>query len=142
MTRLLSTALGLVWVTFCASGLAQVQVKADSDPFKYPVYEGRMACDDAVFVVVVEDRKIPNHFDVLIGKAHYKTKRIPTSSGAIRLEDKARSIVWLQMSNKSMLLNEKAGKRLANNCRNATQKVAEEALSAKPDTSVLGKPNQ
>jgi hypothetical protein len=142
MTKLLSAALGLFCATFCLSGFAQALTKADNDPFKYPVYEGRMTCDDAVFVVVVEDRKTPNNFDVLIGKAHYKTKRMPTSSGAIRLEDKARSIVWLQMANKSMLLNEKAGKRLANNCRNETQKAAEEALLTKPDTSVLGKPNQ
>ena len=99
-----------------------------------------MACDDKVFVAVVEDRKIPNNFDILIGKAHYKAKRIPTDSGAIRLEDKPHGIVWLQMANKSMLLNEKAGKRLANNCRNDIQQVAEKNLLAKPDTTVLGKP--
>jgi hypothetical protein len=75
-----------------------------------------------------------------MGKAHYKTKRIPTDSGAIRLEDKSHGIVWLQMANKSMLFNEKAGKRLANNCRNDVQKTAENALQIKPDTTVLGKP--
>ncbi len=99
-----------------------------------------MACDDKVFVVVVEDRKIRNNFDVLIGKAHYKAKRVPTDSGAIRLEDKSHGIVWLQMANKSMLLNEKAGKRLATNCRNDLQNAAENALQMKPDSSVLGKP--
>ena len=136
--HLLSIAFGFVVISLCFNGVAQV--KADNDPFKYPVYEGRMACDDKVFVAVVEDRKIPNNFDILIGKAHYKAKRIPTDSGAIRLEDKPHGIVWLQMANKSMLLNEKAGKRLANNCRNDIQQVAEKNLLAKPDTTVLGKP--
>jgi hypothetical protein len=141
MTRLLSIAIGLGFASFCINGMAQANapMKADNDPFKYPVYEGRMACDDNVFVVVIEDKKIRNNFDVLVGKAHYKTKRIPTDSGAIRLEAKAQSIVWLQMANKSMLLNEKAGKRLANNCRNETQKAAETALLAMPDTTTLGK---
>jgi hypothetical protein len=138
MTRLLSLACGLVFASFCFNGLAQV--KADNDPFKYPVYEGRMACDDKVFVVVIEDKKIPNNFDVLIGKAHYKTKHIPTDSGAIRLEAKAQSIVWLQMSNKSMLFNEKAGKRLANNCRNDAQVAAEHTMATSTVSSALDAP--
>ncbi len=146
MIRLLPIAFGLVFASLCVNGFAQAgaqingQIKADNDPFKYPVFEGRMNCDDKVFVAVIEDKKNRNNFDVFIGKAHYKTKRIPTDSGAIRLEDKSHGIVWLQMANKSMLFNEKAGKRLANNCRNETQQVAENALQIKPDTSVLGKP--
>ena len=138
MTRLLSIAFGLVCINLCSYGFAQV--KADNDPFKYPVYEGRMVCDDNVFVVVVEDKKTPHHFAVQIGKVHYKMKRIPTNSGAIRLEDKLHGIVWLQTSNKSMLLSEKAGKRLANNCRNGIQQETENALLLNPDTTVLGKP--
>jgi hypothetical protein len=96
-----------------------------------------MACDDKVFVTVTEMKKQPHHFDVHIGKFHYKTVRVPTNSGAIRLEDKAHGIVWLQMSNKSMLFNEKAGKRLANNCRNEEQKAVDLALSAQPDTTLI-----
>jgi hypothetical protein len=138
MTSLLPIVFGLFFASFSVSGFAQVKV--DNDPFKYPVYEGRMTCDDKVFVVVVESLKIPNNYDVLIGKAHYKTTRVPTDSGAIRLEDKAHAIVWLQMSNKSMLLDEKAGKRLANNCRNDLQAATEKALLVKPDTTILGKP--
>ena len=138
MLRFLSIALGFIVTTASFNGFAQI--KDDSDPFKYPVYEGRIACDDKVFVSIVEDRKIPNNFNVLIGKTHYKTKRVPTDSGAIRLEDKIHGIVWLQMANKSMLFNEKAGKRLATNCRNDLQNAAENALQMKPDSSVLGKP--
>jgi hypothetical protein len=38
-----------------------------------------------------------------------------------------------------MLLDEKAGKRLANNCRNDLQTATEKALLVKPDTTILGK---
>ena len=138
MTPLLVIVFGFMTSSFPTN--TKAQSKAVNDPFKYPVFEGRISCDDKVTVVVMQDKKMPNHFVLLMGKAHYKTQRVPTDSGAIRLEDKAHSIVWLQMSNKSMLLNEKAGKRLANNCRNETQKEVEIALQIQPDTSALGKP--
>jgi hypothetical protein len=116
------------------------QIKADNDPFKYAAYTGRMMCEGMVFVTIVEDKKHPNHFDVAIGKKHYKTVRVATDSGAIRLEDQAHGIVWLQMSNKSMLFNEKEGKRLANNCRNDAQTAAEKALATSTAPSVLDAP--
>jgi hypothetical protein len=128
-TPLLAITFGFMVSSLSVSALAQHKVA--NDPFKYPVFEGNMACDDKVMVTVAHDRKIPNHFVLAIGKTHYKT---------IRLEDKAHGIVWLQMSNKSMLFNEKAGKRLANNCRNDAQKEVEVALQIQPDTSALGKP--
>jgi hypothetical protein len=137
-TPLLAIAFGFMVSSFSASALAQHKVA--NDPFKYPVFEGNMACDDKVMVVVAHDKKMLNHFVILMGKAHYKAQRVPTDSGAIRLEDKAHGIVWLQMSNKSMLFNEKVGKRLANNCRNDAQKEVEVALQIQPDTSALGKP--
>ena len=110
---------------------------AASDPFKYPVFEGSMACDDKVTVAVAQDKKLPNHFLLSVGKMQFKTVRVPTDSGAIRLEDKAHGIVWLQMSNKSMLFNEKAGKRLANNCRNALQAQTEKELIATDAPNIL-----
>ncbi len=128
------------FLTGSISATAFAQGSADHNPFKYPVFEGHMVCDDKVSVVVTYDKKMPNHFVLAMGKAHYKAQRVPTESGAIRLEDKASGIVWLQMSNKSMLFNEKVGKRLATNCRNDAQLDTEMALQIQPDHSVLGKP--
>lgn len=42
-------------------------------------------------------------------------------TGAIRLEDTARGALWLQLANKSMLMNQKEGKRLADECKSPAQ---------------------
>jgi hypothetical protein len=42
-------------------------------------------------------------------------------TGAIRLEDPVRGGLWLQLANKSMLMNQKEGKRLADDCQSPEQ---------------------
>ena len=42
-------------------------------------------------------------------------------TGAIRLEDPVRGGLWLQLANKSMLMNQKEGKRLADECASPEQ---------------------
>lgn len=51
------------------------------------------------------------------GKRDYQMKSVGTSTGAIRYEDKASGMVWLMIAGKSMLLNQKQGQRLADECR-------------------------
>jgi hypothetical protein len=53
-------------------------------------------------------------------------------TGAVRLEDKIAGGVLLQLSNKTMLLNRKKGKREADNCQNASQKRFTQALLEDP----------
>jgi hypothetical protein len=108
--------------------------------FAYPAALGAVACDDNVSVSINKDIKRSDGFDVQLGKAHYPTTRVATDSGAIRLENKESGIVWLQMSNKSMLFNEKAGKRLANNCRNDLQIAAEKEMAASTAPTILDAP--
>lgn len=45
-----------------------------------------------------------------------------TTTGAVRLEDKKAGIVWLQIANKSMLMNAKIGQRMVDNCVHPSQK--------------------
>jgi hypothetical protein len=45
----------------------------------------------------------------------------------VRLEDKA-GAVWLQIANKSMLMNQKAGQRLADECMSPEQQQVAEAI--------------
>jgi hypothetical protein len=47
----------------------------------------------------------------------------PTTTGAVRLEDKKAGVVWLQIANKSMLMNAKIGQRMVDECVHPTQKV-------------------
>jgi hypothetical protein len=108
--------------------------------FPYPAATGVMPCEDGVTVTIAKDSKRADGFDVMLGKTRYPTTRVATDSGAIRLENKGSGIVWLQMANKSMLFNEKAGKRLANNCHNAAQAAADKALSNSTVPNMLETP--
>ncbi len=44
---------------------------------------------------------------------------VPTNTGALRLEGKASGLVWLQLPSKSMLMNNKLGQRVADECHAA-----------------------
>ncbi|AIY43208.1 putative signal peptide protein [Collimonas arenae] len=47
----------------------------------------------------------------------YPMTAVSTTTGAVRLEDKASGLVWIQIPAKSMLLNSKLGQQLANECK-------------------------
>lgn len=49
------------------------------------------------------------------GKAYIMAPEV-TRTGAVRLEDKQNGLVWLQIPAKSMLMNNKLGQRMADNC--------------------------
>ncbi len=60
-----------------------------------------------------------------------------TSTGAIRLEDASSGAVWLQLANKSMLMDQKQGRRLADACMNADQLVVADAMERSPAPNLL-----
>ena len=47
----------------------------------------------------------------------YPMTTVSTTTGAVRLEDKASGLVWIQIPAKSMLLNSRQGLQLANECK-------------------------
>jgi hypothetical protein len=55
--------------------------------------------------------------------------RVDTQTGAHRYENEKHGLVWIGIPGKSMLLDSKNGRQLANECMNAEQ--AQEALKAK-----------
>ena len=139
--------IAMMATTFFLASWAQTKpaAKSASKPvvdtvFPYPAATGVMQCEGGLKVVIHKDVRRSDGFDVAVGRTHYATTRVATDSGAIRLENKATGIVWLQMSNKSMLFNEKAGKRLANNCRNEAQVAAEHAMTTSTAPTVLDTP--
>ncbi|KAB2875232.1 MAG: hypothetical protein IT503_08810 [Burkholderiaceae bacterium] len=46
-----------------------------------------------------------------------------TTTGAVRLEDKKAGMMWLQIPNKSMLMNSKIGQRMVDNCVHPSQRT-------------------
>ena len=101
------------------------------------VYVGRMACELGAFVNVSADGASPGHFMVEGRGFKYHMVPVATSTGAVRLEDAKGGAVWLQIANKSMLMNQKLGQRLADECQGAEQVVVAEAIRKNPPLSLL-----
>ena len=101
------------------------------------VYVGRMACELGAFVNVSADGASPGHFMVEGRGFKYHMVPVATSTGAVRLEDAKGGAVWLQISNKSMLMNQKLGQRLADECQGSEQVVVAEAIRKNPPISLF-----
>ena len=101
------------------------------------VYTGRLPCDLGAFVSLAPDAKSPGYFDVTVKNLKFRMFPVETTTGAIRLEDKKAGAVWLQLANKSMLMNQKLGIRLADECASPAQMVVAENLKLNPPVSIL-----
>ena len=101
------------------------------------VYTGHMPCELGNSVTVTRDTARPGYFDVQIRSVKYRMIPVATTTGATRLEDQAAGAVWLQILNKSMLMNHKQGQRLADECVSAEQRVIAEGLKTNPAPNVL-----
>ena len=85
------------------------------------VLTGKVQCefDQAVDVAPVSGKA--GHFNVGFKGKTYMMVPEATTTGAIRLEDKKNGMMWLQIANKSMLMNTKAGQRMVDNCKHPSQ---------------------
>lgn len=101
---------------------------------------GLVQCELGASVTVVADSKMPGYFDVHGKKFRFRMVPVVTSTGAIRLEDAKAGAVWLQLANKSMLMNQKLGSRLADACMSPTQMAVSSAMEKSPPPSLLDAP--
>lgn len=101
------------------------------------IYRGRFPCELGAFVTLTADARTPGYFDVQIKNVKYRMFPVITSTGAIRLEDHQAGAVWLQLSNKSMLMNHKLGQRLADECMSPEQAKVAQMLISHPAPSLL-----
>ncbi len=124
-----------------ATGAAAGTVVASSaiDPLVAQVLTGVIRCELGQTVTVSANAKKAGHFNVTAGKTTFDMKPVATSTGAVRLQDKARGGVWLQLGNKSMLMNERLGQRVADDCVHPQQtKWMAEAATKPPAADLLG----
>jgi hypothetical protein len=101
------------------------------------VQVGAVPCELGTVVNLVADPKYPGYFNVQVKSLKYRMFPVETSTGAIRLEDKKAGAVWLQLANKSMLMNQKLGQRLADECMSPEQVAVAEALKKLPAQSMF-----
>ena len=100
------------------------------------VHTGSMVCE-ASTVKIAPIPSAQGYFDVHMGKHHYLMAPVASQTGAIRLEDTAHGAVWIQLANKSMLMNQKVGRRMADDCQSPAQMVVAEAMAKMPPINIL-----
>jgi len=125
-----------------ASGIAAAEAALTPEELAIAerVHTGRIACELGAFVSVEADAKSPGRFNIEGKGFKYHMAPVATSTGAVRLEDQRAGAVWIQIANKSMLMNQKLGQRLADECMSPQQVAVAEAIKTNPPPSLLDKP--
>ena len=104
------------------------------------VHVGQIPCELGATVSVTADPQAPGHFHVGGKGFRYHMAPVATSTGAVRLEDQQAGTVWIQIANKSMLMDQKKGQRLADECMSPEQLVVAAAIKKTPPPSLLDAP--
>ena len=120
-----------------AAGPASEALGTEELAISERVFKGRIPCELGAYVNVAADTANPGYFIVDGRGFKYHMSPVKTSTGTVRLEDKAAGAVWLQIANKSMLMNQKAGQRLADECMSPEQQQVAEAIRKNPPPSLL-----
>lgn len=125
-----------------ASGIAAAEAALTPEELEIAgnVYTGRMACELGAFVNIEADAQMPGRFHVEGKGFRYHMMPVATSTGTVRLEDQRAGAVWIQIANKSMLMNQKLGQRMADECMSPQQVVVAEAIKKNPPPSLLDNP--
>ena len=123
-----------------ATAVAATALAPDALNVAERVHTGRIGCELGQHVNVTKDNSNPGYFYVDGNGFKYHMAPVSTSTGVVRLEDKAAGAVWLQIANKSMLMNQKQGQRLADECMSNEQTQVAEAIKRNPPPSLLDSP--
>jgi hypothetical protein len=101
------------------------------------IHQGNLPCELGAIVRVEADARQPGFFHVHGKGFRYRMFPVLTSTGALRLEDKKAGAVWLQLANKSMLMDQKRGRRLADECAHPDQLAYAETMKTNPPPSLI-----
>ena len=103
------------------------------------IHQGLMPCEMGASVRVQADAAAPGYFHVQSKGLRYRMYPVRTSTGALRLEDKKAGAVWLQLANKSMLMDQKKGRRVADDCAHPEQVAYSQDMKTNPPPSLFDK---
>jgi hypothetical protein len=101
------------------------------------VYVGTIPCELGASVTITPSEKRPGFFLVQTGKQRFRMHPVGSRTGAIRLEDGRAGAMWLQLGNKSMLMSQKLGQRLADECMSPAQLTFADEMKKNPPVSIL-----
>ena len=100
------------------------------------VHIGKIACEFGAAVQITPAKR-EGFFTVQVKNIRYTMHPVESRTGAIRLEDPVRGAMWLQLGNKSMLMSQKLGLRLADECMSAEQTTVADLMKKNPPRSLL-----
>lgn len=101
------------------------------------VHTGTISCDLNTKVSLEPDADNPGHFFLHMGKLRYHMRPMESRTGAVRLEDTRARALWLQLGNKSMLMDQKQGKRIADGCMSPEQSEFSAQMDKMPRQSLF-----
>lgn len=107
------------------------------------VWEGAYHCEHAEKVQLRPDT-VADQVELQWKGLRWKMRRIDSRSGAMRLEDATARMVWIQLANKSMLLDQRQGRRLLDECQHDVQVQTAAQMKNNPppalfDTTGMGR---
>ncbi len=120
--------------------LAPVELSPEQLAISNKVLVGKIPCELGAFVTITSDSQSPGRFILELAHKRFVVSPVVTSTGAVRLEDATGGAVWLQLGNKSMLMDQKEGKRLADDCMNPDQLAVAQAMERNPVPGLLDAP--
>ena len=92
---------------------------APIDPEKAMATEYK--CELGALVTIFHNTDDKNYIALRYEKLLTRMKRVSTTTGADRFENKRSGLVWIGIPAKGILLDSKQGHQLANDCRDADQ---------------------
>jgi hypothetical protein len=104
------------------------------------VYVGVIPCEMGASVTITPNEKRPGFFMVQTKTARFRMHPVEARTGAIRLEDPRAGAIWIQLGNKSMLMSQKLGQRLADECMSPAQLTLADDLKKNPIAGLLDAP--
>ena len=105
------------------------------------VYLGTIPCELGASVTITANEKRPGFFTVAVTKgARFNMHPVGSRTGAIRLEDPKGGAMWLHLGNKSMLMSQKLGQRLADECMSPAQVTYADEIKKNPIPGILDAP--
>jgi hypothetical protein len=117
-----------------------VKLTAEDIEIAKRVFVGTIPCELGSSVIVTASTRRPGFFVVQTKGARFSMHPVESRTGAIRLEDPKRGALWLQLGNKSMLMSQKLGQRLADECMSPEQVTLADELKKNPRPGLLDSP--
>ena len=139
VTKADATAAARGPINFSPSVIEPVSPDASADDLAIAqqIHQGLLPCEMGTSIRVEADAAQPGYIHVQGKGFRYRMFPVRTNTGALRLEDKKAGAVWLQLANKSMLMDEKKGRRVADECAHPDQVAFSEKMKTNPLPSLL-----